>query len=192
MRNVAPAAWLLMLVVGCTGCNKREDPAATGVHADAVAEFKQRIDAYMTIHDEVERGSGAETQTTSAADMDARREHLRDGIRQRRADAKPGDIFSPSVATAFRQLLNPEVRGDNASGTRSSIREGAPKEFSLKPNADYPDDASFATLPPNVLAVLPALPDHLEYRMVDNNLILRDVHANIVVDYMFDVMCAAC
>jgi hypothetical protein len=32
----------------------------------------------------------------------------------------------------------------------------------------------------------------LEYRIVDQHLVLRDMHANIIVDYMYDVMCATC
>ena len=32
----------------------------------------------------------------------------------------------------------------------------------------------------------------LEYRIVDTHLVLIDVDANIVVDYMLDVVCRAC
>jgi hypothetical protein len=31
---------------------------------------------------------------------------------------------------------------------------------------------------------LPKLPEELEYRIVDKNLILRDVQANIIVDFI--------
>ena len=59
-------------------------------------------------------------------------------------------------------------------------------------NATYPKGASLATMPPNVLEVLPRLPDGLEYRIVNTHLILWDVDADIVVDYVFDVMCSGC
>jgi hypothetical protein len=39
-------------------------------------------------------------------------------------------------------------------------------------------------VPPNLLADLPKLPEDLEYRVIDRHLILRDVHANVIVDYV--------
>ena len=38
--------------------------------------------------------------------------------------------------------------------------------------------------PPQVLLTLPKLPEELEYRFIQNNLILFDSHAHIIVDYM--------
>ena len=47
-------------------------------------------------------------------------------------------------------------------------------------------------MPGNVLAVLPPLPVGLEYRIVQSHLLLRDSDANIIVDYLLDVMCRTC
>jgi hypothetical protein len=47
-------------------------------------------------------------------------------------------------------------------------------------------------MPASVLKVLPRLPMGLEYRMVDTHLVLTDLDANIVVDYVLDVMCQTC
>jgi hypothetical protein len=41
-------------------------------------------------------------------------------------------------------------------------------------------------LPAALLAVLPALPDAIEYRLVDGALILWDVHAEILIDWLAD------
>ena len=38
------------------------------------------------------------------------------------------------------------------------------------------------TVPPNILAALPKLPEDLEYRFVNKHMILLDVHANLIVD----------
>jgi hypothetical protein len=53
----------------------------------------------------------------------------------------------------------------------------------LKVNARYPADAPLPTVPPNLLANLPQLPEDLEYRIIGRDLILRDVHANLIVDF---------
>jgi hypothetical protein len=39
-------------------------------------------------------------------------------------------------------------------------------------------------MPPQVLAMLPKLPDDLEYRFIGNRLILLDVHAHTIADYI--------
>jgi hypothetical protein len=54
----------------------------------------------------------------------------------------------------------------------------------LKVNATYPPDTPLPTTPPQVLMNLPKLPEQLEYRIVGKNLIIRDVEANIIVDFV--------
>lgn len=44
-------------------------------------------------------------------------------------------------------------------------------------------------MPTNVLQILPK---GLEYRIVDTHLVLMDLDANVVVDYVLDVMCRTC
>jgi hypothetical protein len=40
-------------------------------------------------------------------------------------------------------------------------------------------------MPPQVLAALPRLPADLEYRFIQNHLILFDSHAHMIADFMF-------
>jgi hypothetical protein len=120
------------------------------------------------------------------------REELATRIRLARHDARQGDIFTPAIAAALRRAMNPELRGVGAAGTKGSIREDAPAKFTLQVNGSYPEGASRSTMPGNVLKIRPPLPKGIEYRIVDTHLILMDVDANIVVDDLFDVMCAVC
>ena len=39
-------------------------------------------------------------------------------------------------------------------------------------------------MPPDILHVLPPLPDELQYRLVDRDLVLIDMHADLVVDIL--------
>jgi len=41
-----------------------------------------------------------------------------------------------------------------------------------------------STVPPQVLSSLPKLPEDLEYRFIGERLILLDVHAHIIADFM--------
>ena len=42
-------------------------------------------------------------------------------------------------------------------------------------------------MPPSLLLNLPKLPKELEYRFVDHELIVRDVAANLIVDFIPDL-----
>ena len=39
-------------------------------------------------------------------------------------------------------------------------------------------------MPPQILKALPPLPEELDYRFIETSLILLDVHAHIIVDYL--------
>ena len=54
-------------------------------------------------------------------------------------------------------------------------------------NQAYPSASPLATFPATLLEVMPKLPDILEYRLLSEGLILRDVKANIIVDFIPDV-----
>jgi hypothetical protein len=43
-------------------------------------------------------------------------------------------------------------------------------------------------MPPTLLMMLPTLPEEVEYRFVGKHLLPRDTSANIILDYILDVM----
>ena len=45
-------------------------------------------------------------------------------------------------------------------------------------------DLPLATFPATLLPLLPRLPEQLEYRVVQNYLVLRDIEANLILDVM--------
>ena len=155
-------------------------------------EFQTRVEQYMKLHHKLSAGVPDQKEAVNVAANQASAHTLAARIRVARSEARQGDIFTPAISTRFRQLLNPEVRGRAAADTRATIRDDAPPKFTLHVNDAYPEGMSLPTVPGNVLATLPPLPTGLEYRIVDSHLILRDTTANIIVDYLFDVMCGTC
>jgi hypothetical protein len=184
-------AFVVIALIAASACAGRT-PERQPAQDEGFGDFQQRIDAYMELHNRLKKQGPAMTTTKEPADTQASEQALASRIRADRATAKQGDIFTPAIATRLRALMNPELRGGGASNTRASIREDAPKKFSLTVNGPYPLGEALPTMPANLLQVLPRLPEELEFRIVDRHLILRDVQANIVVDYLFDVMCANC
>jgi hypothetical protein len=63
-----------------------------------------------------------------------------------------------------------------------------PGPIRLRVNGRYPDTVPLTTMPPKVLAALPKLPSSLEYRFIGERLILLDVPAHLVVDFIEDAL----
>ena len=154
--------------------------------AQVLQEFTKRIEAYMDLHNRLEKKAPPLKTTEDPAKIKASREGLSAAIRAERKHAKQGEIFTPQIAAIFRRLMYPEVKGPEGAETKKAMKEDAPKAgtVAIKVNAAYPEAAPLPSVPPNVLANLPKLPEDLEYRVIGRNLILRDVHANIIVDYL--------
>lgn len=159
---------------------------------ELVSNFTRRVADYMKLHEKLQRQGTRQKARADVGENLVSQNALAMRIRFARHDARPGDIFTPPIAMALRRAMDPELRGLAALRTRESIREDAPEVFVLVVNGDYPAGASRSTMPGNVLKILPPLPTGLEYRIVDTHLILMDVGANIVVDYVLDVMCKTC
>jgi hypothetical protein len=161
---------------------------APKVNADAqvLSDFKARIDQYMKLHDRLEKKAPRLKSSEDPAKIKASQDTLAALIRAERAHARQGEIFTPQVGAVLRRLMNPELTGREGAQTKQTIKEDAPapREVKIAVNASYPEDAPLPTVPPNLLASLPQLPEDLEYRVVRQDLILRDVHANIIVDFL--------
>ena len=75
--------------------------------------------------------------------------------------------------------------GPGGAQIKSEILDNEYKgQVKLVVNGRYPDAVPISTVPPQVLAQLPKLPEELEYRFIQNNLILFDPHAHVIADYI--------
>ena len=151
------------------------------------SDFAARLKSYTDLRARLQASVPRSNQANTPAAIGEATLALAARIREARASAKPGDIFTSQMGRRLRQLLAPELQGPDGAQTAASIRETAPL-IRLVVNAEYSTEAQLSTMPPNVLKVLPALPKDLEYRFVGRHLILRDALANIIVDFMHDAI----
>jgi hypothetical protein len=170
----------LTLVVGQPGFGQEK----VNPDAKVLQDFQSRIDTYMKLHNELEREAPKLKDKAEPEEIKAHEDALAAKVRAARPAAKPGEIFTPDVRALFRRLMYPEMKGKEGAATKAEIKEDAPAAVSLKINAKYPQSEPLPTVPPNLLAALPKLPEELEYRIVKRDLILRDVRANLIVDYI--------
>lgn len=158
--------------------------------APIVADFNARLDHYVKTQRSLLKSSPISEDATPAQ-IKARQENLAAQLRTIRKNAKQGDIFTPPVATLFKRLMAPEVKGPARKETREALSEedGETAEVWLKVNASWPSTEPLTTVPANLLANLPQLPRDVEYRITNKrHLVLRDVDANIIVDYIYNAI----
>jgi len=159
---------------------------------EALKDFDDRVKDYLKLHKKAAATLPPLTGNEDPAAVAAYRVSLAQAIRARRGAARRGDIFDAKVVPALVDRVRTELAGIEAGPARKVIKEGNPKfdeegyvPVQIRVNADYPLRAPVSTVPPSVLLVLPPLPhDVLEYRFVGRDLILRDLEANLIVDYI--------
>jgi hypothetical protein len=159
-------------------------PPKPGTNPDAkvLLDFKERVDKYVELRKKADATAPpSKKKTDDAAELRTAQQALAERIGAARTPAKQGDIFTPEITARFRALLHPEVKDQ---GTKAAIKDDNPGNIPFKVNGPYPSKEALSTVPPNVLASLPPLPKDIEYRFVSKHLILRDVRANLVIDYI--------
>ena len=160
-----------------------------GVNAQGAAtlEFKKRIDAYIKIHNEADGKVASLKKTDDPKEISDREKALGEMIMTLRAGAKPGEIFAPEYQPYFIKIVQDDFKLRSAEDRKALIVE-LPAKMKVDINTIYPTTIPLATFPPLLLRKLPDLPNDLEYRIVGRTLILRDVKANLVVDFLRNVV----
>jgi len=149
-------------------------------------ELTKRIDAYVALHRRVAATLPTKQPTDDAAAIVQRQKALAAAIRAARSDAQQGAIFTPAVAADYRRIIYTDLRA-RAPDDRAGVRREVPR-MPFAVNDEYPQSTPLATVPAIVLAHLPRLPDEVQYRFFGRHLILLDVDANLIVDYIPDAL----
>jgi hypothetical protein len=147
----------------------------------AMLEFKERVDAYVKVHNEAESKVPKLTETNDPQKVVGREKALGEMIRSLRSTAKEGDVFTANARKVFAREIRKDFRERSAADRKALIHE-LPAGLKLSVNMIYPAELPLATFPARLLSKLPDLPPELEYRIVGHHLLLRDVTANVVVD----------
>ena len=157
-------------------------------HAGVIDDFQNRVQAYAALHEAAKGHSPALKQTDSAADLLNYQHLLAARIQQKRQGADRGDIFSPEISQEFHRLAGTATHGPAAGRVQKSLKRAEPVKLTLRVNETYPQHVPLQSVPPTLLQNLPTLPPELEYRVVGHALVLRDVGANLIVDFIPDLI----
>ena len=153
-------------------------------------EFFDRVRAYLKIHQSANARVPSLKETSDPKQVSSREKALADEIRIERAGAHQGDVFSPAAAKDIAQIVADDFKSRTLKDQKAILVE-VPVKVPPAINTDYPTTLPLATVPPSLLQKLPTLPEELEYRFLGRHLILRDIKANLIVDFIPDVVPAA-
>jgi hypothetical protein len=180
-------AFFVWLAACCSAFTQDIGSGKPAVNQDSlvIAIFENSVKEYMKLHNKAKAGAPSLKPTNSAHAINQYQLLLVDNIRAARPDAKQGDIFTPEISKEFKRLIAMTMDGPDAAKIRASLRHAEPvSKIPLQVNAVYPQRVPLQSSPPSVLLNLPPLPTELDYRIVGPDLVLRDVGANMIVDFI--------
>jgi hypothetical protein len=155
---------------------------------ETLAEFNHRVQDYAALRSRLEVGLPPLVVTTNADEIEAFEHCLAERLSHARGSRR-GQIFAPAMEGQLKRML--AARAD--APTIAAIMEDGPGEFDVDVNDTYSKKYALATMPPNLLLILPDLPKDLEWRFVGRHLILRDVRANMIIDEIpYAIRCRHC
>jgi len=163
----------------------------TPADAQALATMNDRLRQYVDLHTRIERSLQKLPKEATPQQIDKHQRAMEKLVRQARATAKPGDIFTPEARPVIKRLLASVFGGPDGKQLKASImdeNQAAPSKVKLTVNGRYPDTVPLATVPPQVLQTLPLLTEDLEYRFIGDSLILLDVRAHVIADFIEDIV----
>jgi hypothetical protein len=159
-------------------------PQAKAVNQDAkiMADFTERVQKYIDVHRRLEAKLPPIPKDATPQQIDAHQRSLEKAIQGALLKRKPGEFFDKETRALFRRHLGLAFQGPDGADAKAEILDEYPGPVRIEIYGRYPDTIPLSTVPPKALALLPPLPEELEYRFIGDRLILLDVHAHIVLD----------
>ena len=182
----------------CAACSPTLPPTTVPTQPDPTFDpLKTALQAYVDQTQPERKVAAQQAEKVpgkAAADSGAeqsvrtRQNSLADALRTKlRANAKQGDLVSPAMAAVITREI------ENAFNTpkRDLILDELAEQNSTPANAPTPtinEQLDAPRVPPRLMEILPALPKQLEWDFVGRTLVLRDIDAAVVVDYIPDAL----
>jgi hypothetical protein len=160
------------------------DTQGGGADGAAIGQFDAAIAKYLALRKRLLEEVPGPMAESTAPKLTQASDALAAAIQRARANAKPGDLFVSPVVPVIKQRVVDAVRRENLGPVLAGIDDEDLKPAKPSIHMRFPAAAPMATMPPSLLAVLPTLPPSLEYRILGNFLVLRDVEAALILDYI--------
>ena len=187
LRKLFVAGIIVMTATGSAGLWAKSAQARPDAKSQAAAihQFEEAIAKYVALRESLikEKIVGPIPNST-APELNRASDALAAAIQRARANAKPGDIFVAPVTPVFKQRVTDVVRTENLGPVLAGIDDELKGSITPSVHLRFPMAQPLATMPPSLLAALPPLPKSLEYRIIGQYLVLRDVEAALIIDFI--------
>lgn len=157
---------------------------------DAQQRFEQSVRDYMALRHAVERHLPALEMSGDARSIEQAVEMRAAAIQRARAGARAGDVFTADADDLFRTRIRQALEGHGhlaADLLRQMFEDSDGWEPPPVVNGRFSWKSASAT-PGCVLAVLPALPEEVQFRFVGSDLVLVDIGADLIIDVLPDAL----
>lgn len=191
-RNPAPASSVV------------PPPQVVSMDSEVLVEFYDEIQDYVRLRHKAVDAVPPLPPDATAEQIATRQKALTAAILKYRKRAKQGEIFKPQIEAAFRHVFKEAFDSPEGPGIIKEIKQGNPavegvpdpkdptkettRTVKVGVNVAYPDDAPYSSVPPGLLLKIPVLPPEVRYRFVGRALIARDTEANVILDFISDIV----
>ena len=158
--------------------------AGSAAEAAAIKQFDDAVAKYMALRRGLRSEVAGPVKNSTSSQVTNASDALAGAIERARRDAAVGSIFNEPVAAMIKRRITDAVRTEHLAPVLADIDDEGKAGPMPKIHLRLPVSAQMATMPPSLLKVLPALPKELEYRILGRYLILRDVDASLILDYV--------
>lgn len=181
---------LFFVGIAISGASSLHAQVASAVpdEAAAIKQFETAIADYMALRQRLANELPNPVPNSSSVQLNNASDGLAAAIQRSRRDAGVGDLFVAPVTLVFKRTVDDAVRTAHLQQVLAAIDDEEAIARAPKIHLRFPGAAQMATMPPSLLAVLPRLPKELEYRIIGRFLVLRDIDAALIVDYIPDLI----
>jgi hypothetical protein len=150
----------------------------------AFRRFNDAVARYVALQQKIQTEVPGLTPNSTAKELNEASDRMAAAMRRARPKAAQGDFFDKEAAGVIRARISAELRSPSTTVVIESIDDEAAPVVRPSVHLRFPTASALATMPPSILRLLPPLPSELEYRIIGEYLVLRDVGAAMVIDFI--------
>ena len=184
----ATAGALLVLLCAQSPALVHAAQSGTSSGDKALTAFRTALDTYVALRTRLRNEVPPLRVTPNAKEITERSAALATAVTRARRTAAQGEFFDAAAGSAIRRSLAAALAAGDEPGIRALMEEDMTSFSGVRVHARYPVGFVMASTPPTLLHALPTLPPQLEYRFIGRTLILRDIEAAMIVDFLPDAL----